>query len=129
MRQRADDIVCFVALEAQFGNVVRLHQAMNQWQLHRQLIRHPLAVGFVGWVRFVPKRWTAFVKYHCEIIRLLLAHQLLQHIFKAEHGVGRRAIRGRQLLPNRIKGPEYKGRSIDEIGSRSLRHTTSCKKG
>src|SRR5262249_59517339 len=80
------------------------------------------AVGFVRRIQFVPERRAALVEGHPEVLRLLIPDELLQHILKAEHRLGRQATRRGQLLTDGVKGAIHVRRPIDKVHYWPLSH-------
>ena len=65
----------------------RQHLLQRQ-HLHRQLLRHSLALGLVGRVGLMPERRLPPVEGDAQRLRLLLVQQALQRGDKAVDGVG-----------------------------------------
>ena len=121
-RQRAQNVVGLIALQPDGGDVERLDQPVDVWNLHLQVVRHGRSVRLVIRIHFVPERRTALVKSHAEILRLFLLDQLLQHVFEAEHRLRRQSRGGRKLLPDGVKRAVYVSGAVHQIDGWALRH-------
>ena len=84
----ADEIVGLVAGEIVLGNVHGGEHLLQIRQLHGQLLRHPLALGLVAFIRLMAEGRLPAVEGDAQRLRLLLVQQPLEGGEKAIDGVG-----------------------------------------
>ena len=91
--RRAEDVVRLVALPlvTPYAHVVQ--QLFQQRHLHRELLRHALALGLVALVGSVAEGGRLEVEADAERVRFLLVQQALENGQETVNRVGRRAVR------------------------------------
>ena len=84
----ADEIVGLVAGEVVLGNVHGGEHLLQIRQLHGQLLRHPLALGLVAFIRLMAEGGLPAVEGDAQRLRLLLVQQPLEGGEKAIDRMG-----------------------------------------
>ncbi len=79
-RDCADEVVRLVALDLKDGHAQSAQHLLNQGKLGPQLFRGALPVALVGLVLLVPEGSLPLVKGNDEVVRILLADHLLEHV-------------------------------------------------
>ena len=92
LRQRADDIVGFHAIDHQQWPAHCPHTVVQRLDLLRQVIGHWRTMGFVLRIPVVAEGLSFCVEYASYIIRRRFLAQLLQHAEHALDGAGRFAV-------------------------------------
>ena len=83
-----DEVVGLVAGEVVLGNVHGGEYLFQIRQLHGQLLRHPLALGLVAFIRLMAEGGLPAVEGDAQRLRLLLVQQPLEGGEKAIDGMG-----------------------------------------
>ena len=94
----AQQVVSFVACQLVAGNGHGGQHLLHHRQLLGQLLRHPLAGGLVVGVCLMAEGGLPPVKRHAHRLGLFLVHEPLQHVEKAENGIGMQSLPGGQGL-------------------------------
>ncbi len=113
-RHRGDEIVGLEAFSRETRDVPGAHDLLDARHLLRQIRRRRRARRLVPHVDGVAERRPAGVHRHDEEVRPALGHDLLQHVHRPEHGVGRLSSRAREGR-KRVVRPEDVPRQVDEI--------------
>ena len=83
-----DKVIGLVPRQLILGDAHGRQHLLQRQHLHRQLLRHSLALGLVGRVGLMPERRLPPVEGDAQRLRLLLVQQALQRGDKAIDGVG-----------------------------------------
>ena len=94
----AQQVVGLVACQLVAGNGHGGQHLLHHRQLLGQLLRHPLAGGLVVGVCLMAEGGLPPVKRHAQRLGLFLVHEPLQHVEKAENGIGMQSLPGGQGL-------------------------------
>ena len=126
-RQRADDVVGLVALGGEDRNAERFAGGVHHLDLLRELVRHRRPVGLVVRRQVVAKRAAGEIEGGGDVLRLLLVHQLPQHVHEDVDGVGRLALGVVQQAAisradRRVIRAVHLRAAVDEIDDRSGGH-------
>ena len=114
-RQRADDVVRFIAGESDHRNAKRFAHTQDVRDLPDQILRHRFPRRLVAFIHLVAHSGALDVQGHTDVIRLLLLDELAQHRGEAENCVGRQTLGGAQPLHGGIVGPVDMGHSVDKV--------------
>ena len=79
LRQRADHVVGFVAFGGEDRHAERLARRVHHRDLHRELVGHRRAVGFVVGDQVVAEGAAGQIERRGDVLRLVLVEQLPQH--------------------------------------------------
>ena len=119
--ERCDDVVCFIPLIAEHGDLHGFAQPQDVRDLLGQVLRHLRAVSLVLLELLVAHGWTGAVESHGEVIRRLVLHELAQHGGEAVHRIRGETLSVGQTL-NRVvrtidmRHPVDQEKSCHDIG-------------
>jgi hypothetical protein len=122
--QRADDVVRLVPRQLDHRDLQRGQHLLDQADLALERRRGLRPVRLVLPVLLGPEGLPGHVEGHHDVRRLLVAQHVYQHRGEAEHGVGRLAGGGREVLHRQgEERPVRQGMSVQEQHARGrVRH-------
>jgi len=116
-----NDVICLMALPFHARNAMHPHQFLDVGNLYHQVFRHLLAGGLVKLVHGVSVGRARRIEDHAQIVRLLFADHLGEHLRETIDGLGGHSTRIREA-PQGIKRPIEVGTPINEVEGFLRRH-------
>ena len=118
--QRADDVVRLELVVGQNRHAQRLARLVHGGHLRGQVVRHRGPVGLVFRIETGPERRSPGVERGGDEIRIVVRHELPEHVDEAVHGVRRPAIGAGQFADGVIGAVELRA-AVDEIETPAAR--------